>query len=207
MHFQISFPAAILSLSVLSFTSGTLIACVPRDQPILRSYGILLYRAFDPLDIFGPLEILQAVSRNYTLQLHLLSRTLSPVLGSPLMPSMNPTNSSFFPTLLPTDTFTSNPDIDVLIVPGGAGMRNPNMTEEIEYVKAVYPKLRYVITVCTGSAFLARTGLLDGRRATTNKESWKGVVGYGPNVRWVSPARWVVDGNIWSSAGVSISFF
>ena len=117
---------------------------------------------------------------------------------------MNPTNSSVYPALVPTHTFADAPDLDVLIIPGGMGMRAPDdvLKAELKYITDTYPKVKYIITVCTGSALLARTGLLDGRRATTNKTSWKGVVGFGPLVKWVAPARWVVDGNIWTAAGV-----
>lgn len=59
----------------------------------------------------------------------------------------------------------------------------------------------------------ARAGVLDGKRATTNKSDWEGVVRDAPGVQWVKEARWVVDKSdvrgdgkgteVWSSAGVS----
>jgi transcriptional regulator GlxA family with amidase domain len=58
-------------------------------------------------------------------------------------------------------------------------------------------------TVCTGSALLARTGLLDDRPATSNKIAWDWVVAQGPRVRWQRRARWVDDGNVLTSSGVS----
>lgn len=82
-------------------------------------------------------------------------------------------------------------------------MRSPNLNRTIEFIADTYPKLRYMLTICTGSALAARSGVLDGRRATTNKASWSSVIGYGPEVIWVPEARWVVDGNIWSSSGVA----
>ncbi|KAF1852173.1 class I glutamine amidotransferase-like protein [Cucurbitaria berberidis CBS 394.84] len=93
-------------------------------------------------------------------------------------------------------------DIEVLIVPGGGGTRQ-NMTEDIAFVKELYPKLRYIISVCTGASILARAGILDGRKATTNKRSWSWVISTGPNVTWIPTARWVEDGNIFSSSGIS----
>jgi transcriptional regulator GlxA family with amidase domain len=93
-------------------------------------------------------------------------------------------------------------DIEVLIIPGGGGTRS-NMTEEIAFVKEMYPKVKYIITICTGSTIVSRTGILDGRKATTNKFSWAWAVTQGPKVDWVPTARWVEDGNIWSSSGVS----
>jgi putative intracellular protease/amidase len=93
-------------------------------------------------------------------------------------------------------------DIEVLIVPGGGGTRG-NMTEEIAFVKEVYPKLKYIISVCTGASILARAGILDGKLATTNKRAWDFVTGTAPNTTWVPTARWVEDGNIWSSSGIS----
>jgi transcriptional regulator GlxA family with amidase domain len=93
-------------------------------------------------------------------------------------------------------------DIEVLIVPGGGGTRS-NMTEEIAFVKAMYPKVKYIISICTGSTITARAGILDGKKATTNKRSWAWATTTGPNVTWVPTARWVEDGNIFSSSGVS----
>ncbi|KAF2873142.1 class I glutamine amidotransferase-like protein [Massariosphaeria phaeospora] len=92
--------------------------------------------------------------------------------------------------------------IEVLIIPGGSGTRQA-LTEEIDFVKQMYPKVKQIISVCTGATLLSRAGVLDGRSATSNKRSWDWVVSTGPNVNWKREARWVVDGNIWSSSGIS----
>lgn len=63
--------------------------------------------------------------------------------------------------------------------------------------------IKHVLTVCTGSEILARTSLLDGRRATTNKRVFNEVKKLHPDVEWVAKARWVQDGDVWTSSGVS----
>ena len=50
---------------------------------------------------------------------------------------------------------------------------------------------------------MARTGLLDGRPATSNKVAWDWVLEQGPKVDWKRQARWVDDGDIVTSSGVS----
>ncbi|KAL8348983.1 hypothetical protein RB601_002137 [Gaeumannomyces tritici] len=110
-----------------------------------------------------------------------------------------------YPRIAPTHTFTNAPsDLEVLIIPGGLGTRSPNAGELVQFVKETYPRLRYLITVCTGAAFAAKAGLLDGRRATTNKRSWAETTEpWAGTVRWVPRARWVEDGNVWTSSGIS----
>jgi transcriptional regulator GlxA family with amidase domain len=50
---------------------------------------------------------------------------------------------------------------------------------------------------------LAKAGILDGRKATTNKDFFYQIANVGPKTHWVGKARWVVDGNVWTSSGVS----
>lgn len=170
---------------------------------MIRKYGMVLFPAFDPQDVFGPLEVLELLAHDFQMDLYLLAETLDPVSTKPASPSMNPANSSFWPVILPSHTFADDPDLDVLIVPGGPGVRSPNLNSTMDYISRTYPKVKFLITICTGSGLVAKTGILDGRRATTNKSSWPGIVPMGPQVNWVSPARWVEDDEIWSSSGVS----
>ena len=59
------------------------------------------------------------------------------------------------------------------------------------------------MSVCSGSAIFARAGLLDGRRATSNKMFFSLASSQSDKVEWVEQARWVVDGSMVTSSGVS----
>lgn len=104
----------------------------------------------------------------------------------------------------PTHSYSNPPkDIEVLLVPGGPAANFGNVDIVINYVQDTFPNLKYLLTTCTGAGIAARAGVLDGKRATTNKKAWSIITPMGPQVQWVSPARWTVDGNIWTSSGVS----
>ncbi|KAK7445091.1 hypothetical protein VKT23_014952 [Stygiomarasmius scandens] len=137
------------------------------------------------------------------MNLSIIAKSLEPVSTKYGDPSLNPFNSNFGESIVPTHDFTTAPPLDVLLVPGGFGTRADDIDPLINFVRETYPNLKYILTVCTGSWLAARAGILDGKRATSNKSAWYGVKAVGPNVKWVSHARWVVDGNTWTSSGVS----
>ncbi|KAL1797112.1 hypothetical protein ACET3X_003718 [Alternaria dauci] len=184
-------------------------------------YGVLLFPGFQALDVFGPLDVFNSLSMLYHFptRLTMLAADSEPVETSHQragnqMFSHPETNVS--QSLMVDRTFREQLEIqeagayaearggaiDVLIVPGGVGTRN-NMEAEIEFVKHIYPNLKALLCVCTGATILARAGVLDGRRATTNKRAYTWATSTGPNVNWVAEARWVVDGNIVTGSGIS----
>ena len=71
--------------------------------------------------------------------------------------------------LLPTIAFADCPPLDLICVPGGAGM-NPLLNDEetLDFVRRQASGARYVTSVCTGSLVLGAAGLLRGKRATTH---------------------------------------
>lgn len=118
--------------------------------------------------------------------------------------------------------------IDVLVIPGGIGTRMIRITESGDRLLNVQSCVDFtrevclgdfvqsaVLTVCTGSDLLARTGLLDGRRATTNHRAFSKVSERHGNVQWLERRRWVrslpdesqskpsFSKEIWTSAGIS----
>lgn len=105
-------------------------------------------------------------------------------------------------SITPTATFVDVSELDVLIIPGGFGGFAPS-AELLDFLRKIVPTTKHVITVCNGSALLSMTGLLDGKKATTNKALWKQCTGFGPKVNWIGKARWVQDEKFWTSSGVS----
>ncbi|KAI1764712.1 class I glutamine amidotransferase-like protein [Hypoxylon sp. FL1150] len=177
--------------------------------------GYVLYPAFTAIDVFGPLNALNFLSITYNMTLSLLSTDLAPVSvdrtvvdgvpGGTLASSASPYFTEF---VLPTHTFADAPPLDVIFVPGGAGSRDTRRTQpHVDWLtrRMDDPELAYMMTVCTGTALLARTGKIAGRNATTNKAAfnWVKSVEHADEVNWIAKARWVVDGNLWTSSGVS----
>nr|GAT56128.1 predicted protein [Mycena chlorophos] len=117
------------------------------------------------------------------------------------------------PTINPTMTYRDAIDqgkqFDILWCPAGPLPDLTTLThrfpeDELEFIRMQAPKARYLMSVCAGSHQLALAGVLSGKRATTNKKFFKLIGMASPqDIEWVPRARWVVDGNVWTSSGVS----
>jgi transcriptional regulator GlxA family with amidase domain len=94
--------------------------------------------------------------------------------------------------------------VDIVVVPGGIGTRAlVNDQSFLGWLKGWATSAEFITSVCTGSGVLAAAGLLDGHRATSNKRSFSWASAQGAGVTWIPEARWVEDGNRWTSSGVA----
>jgi len=190
--------------SCLTILPGLVYGQQNNTKPL--NYAVIVFPAFQALDVFGPLDMFNILSINYPLNLYVLSDTLNPVSTQHRMPTVS--NSNFSESIIPTHTFDNAPDdIEVLIIPGGVGTRAfaPALDPHVAFIKKTYPKLKYFIGFCTGVGLVARSGILDGVRATGNKRSWSWVTAQSDKVHWVAEARWIQSGNIWTTSGISAS--
>ncbi|EER23905.1 hypothetical protein D8B26_002062 [Coccidioides posadasii str. Silveira] len=168
-------------------------------------YAIILYPGFQALDAFGPLDVLNVLGRDKPIKLSIIGPSLDPVSINALPRQGLIFNPAFFQSVVPTHTYANPPEnIDVLIIPGGTGNRDPRVLEPVsKLTRDLYPGLQYLFTICTGSKIPAHAGILEGRKATSNKIAFGEVAAAYPKVNWVERARWVVDGNIWTTSGIS----
>lgn len=156
------------------------------------NFGILVFDDVEELDFVGPWEMLTVWREvaNGPENCLLVSESESPVTCAKGL-SINPHVS-----------FADCPRLDCLLVPGGRGTRrevgNPVL---VDFVASRAKQCRAVLSVCTGSFILHAAGLLSGRRATTHWGSLERLRALG-DVEVVE-ARFVRDGNLWSSAGIS----
>jgi transcriptional regulator GlxA family with amidase domain len=152
--------------------------------------AVLIFNNFETLDVFGPVEILGRLTEHYQIRFYSLSGGLI--------------ENTHGVTIM-TDKLTHLENrTDLFLIPGGYGTRlEANNVLLIDAVREISQASKYVLTVCTGTSLLAKTGLLDGRKATTNKRAFDWVTTQGLNVQWIKKARWVVDGKYYTSSGVS----
>lgn len=160
------------------------------DQTTKRTLGVLLYPDFELLDVFGPVEMFGSLKDQVTVVM--VAEKAGPV-------------ESFQKTKVLADHGLDDcPKLDLLLVPGGWGtLQQLENGRLLSWLRERASEVEILMSVCSGSGILAKAGLLDGRPATTNKQSYDTIVAQGPKVDWVREARWVDDGDIVTSSGVS----
>ncbi len=157
----------------------------------MRTLAALVFPGFQTLDLYGPLEMLGDHDVG-EIDIKIVAETLDPV------PSYHGPRTAVDRRLSETS------DYDLILIPGGdSAPLDPKNDAIDKWIVEASSKAEYVMAVCTGTVLLATTGLLDGRRATTNKKDYVATIGYGPKVEWVPQARWVEDGKFFTSSGVS----
>jgi transcriptional regulator GlxA family with amidase domain len=160
-----------------------------------RHLGLLLFDDVEELDAVGPWEVLSYWTLHHPedgWSISCLSRDGEPVLAAKGL------------TLAAHHSMSSAPELDVLIHPGGQGtrslMRDP---EHLAWVRARAATVPLMTSVCTGALVYAVAGLLAGRTATTHWESLDLLHELDPTIQVRADARFVDDGNVITSAGVS----
>ncbi len=152
-------------------------------------FNVLLFDAFETIDAFGPVEVIGKLDGSYEIEFYSEK-------GGPVRSSQNVEVYS-----MPLAEIEEG---GILLIPGGFGTRKEVDNEVfIRAIRHIAENSQFVLTVCTGSALLAKTGLLAERKATTNKMAFDWVVEQDKSVSWVRKARWVNDNKYYTSSGVS----
>ena len=96
------------------------------------------------------------------------------------------------------------PKTDLLLIPGGQGTRKLMHNETVRaWIQSQFNDLEHLLTVCTGSLVVAKTGLLAGLSATTYHTAFDLLTSAEPTLDPKPGERWVDNGKIITSAGVS----
>lgn len=154
----------------------------------MMDVNIILFENFETLDAFGPAEILGRIGE-YNL------RYFSASGGS---------ITSAQKTAIITEPVSTADNKGILVIPGGQGTRLlVNDTSFLDMLKEMAGEACFCLAVCTGSALLAKCGVLDHKKATSNKRAMEWVKSVNDKVNWVNEARWVTDGKYYTSSGVA----
>ena len=165
----------------------------------MKQLGILIFDDAEELDFVGPWEVFQMANEVAD---HLgQPRPLENRLISPDGGDVTCRKAMRVGAHAAMDEVSA---LDVLLVPGGEGTRIMIETLPVmDWVRAIAPGCEWVTSVCTGSFVLSKAGLLDGKRCTTHWANFEEFRALGLAGELVKDVRYVRDGHVVTSAGVS----
>jgi putative intracellular protease/amidase len=165
-------------------------------KPYTRNVAIVIYENAEPLDWAGPYEVYVNAARAATVNGHeafnvyIVSKTGEPVSALGLK-------------VLPNYSIANAPKPDIVVFPGG---RTENLYDDAEFFawsKGAASEAEIAQSVCTGAFVLAKAGMLDNLEVTTFYGSIDGLRKFAPNARVEDGRRFVDNGRIVTTAGVS----
>lgn len=169
----------------------------------MKRIAIVLFDEVEVLDFAGPFEVFSVTGRR--------------AIGEPYevitVAEKHKIEARNHLTVEPTFTFDQAPPCEIFLVPGGGGyypdgkpfgsrreMDNPVM---LDWVKRQFIQAELTLSVCTGALILAKAGLLENLEATTHYMALDTLKQLAPNTHVSGDKRFVDNGKIILSAGVS----
>lgn len=170
-----------------------------RDDETMN-VAILLFDGVEELDFCGPYEVFQAAS-SQAADVH--ENGHHPFTVFTVAEKDQLIRASFGIRVQPDYTFDTAPRIDLLIVPGGNTAPQLENQPLLDWLARATSQARINSSVCTGAFLLGKLGLLDGHAATTHWSTVERLAARHPNVNVKADVRWVDEGTIITSAGIS----
>jgi transcriptional regulator GlxA family with amidase domain len=160
-----------------------------------RNVAILIFDDVEVLDFAGPFEVFNVTGKVITpapFKVFTVGVEAFPIEARGKL-SVNPHFS-----------IEDMPPADIVLIPGGIGTRMLLQNSEvIAWLKAQYESAEWLLSVCTGALVLAKSGLLDGKQATTHHTAFDELRGLAPNCTLLKDRRYVQSGKVITSGGIS----
>lgn len=161
----------------------------------IRSIAILVFPDVEEFDFIGVYEVLNSVNR----MMEEGKLSLDKPLSVEVVASESPVSCRNGLRIIPNEVSEDFTPCDVLIVPGGRGirplMKNPALLQRLRQ----FAENHVICSVCTGSLLLGAAGILEGKRAVTHHWHLKELEAYAA----LGSGRVYVDGGVITSAGIS----
>ncbi len=159
----------------------------PRPQQQRKRAAILIFDGVQIIDYTGPYEVFgQAGFEVFTVGV-----------------TVDPITTSMGMKVTPSYTLEDGPEPDVIIIPGGGVTKAQSDPKIIKWIQDSEKEVDHILSVCNGAFILAKTGLLDGKTATTFYGLIDGFRAIAPKTTVVTDKRYVDNGKIITTAGLS----
>ncbi|MFP3377322.1 DJ-1/PfpI family protein [Bacillus sp. SIMBA_069] len=159
------------------------------------SVGIFIFNEVEVLDFAGPFEVFSVteVHEEKPFTVYTVSQ------NGEMITARNGLK------VQPDYSIEDLPPVDILIIPGGKGVRENEVKNDIiiNWVRQQMNEVKLMTSVCTGALLLAKAGLLEGLKATTHWASLQTFKKDYPNVEVMENVKFVDEGHIITSAGIS----
>jgi transcriptional regulator GlxA family with amidase domain len=160
-----------------------------------RNTAILLFNDVEVLDFAGPFEVFSTANTEYG---EIIFNVYTIAEKKYVISARNGLK------IIPDYSFNDCPAPNILIIPGGNGRKiEMNNSVLLNWIKEKFGNLEFLLSVCTGSFIIGKTGLLDGAQATSHHYTYEEFETTFPQIKLIKNTKFVDNGKIITAAGVS----